>query len=265
MELRLNEQLVKRKEELTEAALIAEERIGKAPEGKLRISKSNGYVRFYNVTAKGSKNGKYINSKAADLVRQLAQKEYDNEVLEKISKELYCLDLYENAVKKGTFENVYDTLSEIRKELIQPIYLSDEDFIKNWLDRKYEKMGFADGEPAYDTVVGTRVRSKSEALISNSLERWEVPQLYEVPLILKGYGKVRPDFMVLNVRTRQEYIWEHLGMLDDPVYLEKAMKKIEAYIANGYIPGINLIITFESSKHPLDLKTVDKLIETFLK
>jgi len=75
-------------------------------------------------------------------------------------------------------------------------------------------------------VVGTRVRSKSEALISNSLERWEVPQLYEMPLILKGYGKVRPDFMVLNVRTRQEYIWEHLGMLDDPVYLEKAMKKI---------------------------------------
>ena len=168
-------------------------------------------------------------------------------------------------MKKGTFENVYDTLSEIRKELIQPIYLSDEDFIKNWLDRKYEKMGFADGEPAYDTVVGTRVRSKSEALISNSLERWEVPQLYEVPLILKGYGKVRPDFMVLNVRTRQEYIWEHLGMLDDPVYLEKAMKKIEAYIANGYVPGINLIITFESSKHPLDLNTVDKLIETFLK
>ena len=113
--------------------------------------------------------------------------------------------------------------------MVQPICLPDEDFIKNWLDRKYEKMGFADGEPAYDTVVGTRVRSKSEAFISNSLERWEVPQLYEVPLILKGYGKVRPDFMVLNVRTRQEYIWEHLGMLDDPVYLEKAMKSEDRF------------------------------------
>ena len=138
-------------------------------------------------------------------------------------------------------------------------------FIKNWMDRDYEKMGFGEGEPAYDTDVGARVRSKSEALISNILERHEVPQLYEVPLELKGYGKVRPDFLVLNVRTRQEYVWEHLGMLDDLAYLEKAMKKIEAYIANGYIPGINLIITFESSKHPLDLKTVDKLIETFLK
>ena len=226
MELRLEEQLTKRKVELKNVALIVEKRIAKAPEGKLRISKSNGYVRFYNITAKGSKNGKYINSKATDLARQLAQKEYDNDVLEKIKKELYCLDLYENAVKKGTFENIYDSLSDIRKELVQPIYLTDEEFIKNWMDRDYEKMGFADGEPAYDTVVGTRVRSKSEALISNSLERWEVPQLYEVPLILKGYDKVRPDFMVLNVRTRQEYIWEHLGMLDDPVYLEKAMKKI---------------------------------------
>lgn len=254
--MRLNEQLEKRKEELNKAALIVEERIGKAPEGKLRISKSKGYVRFYNITTKGSKNGKYINSKATDLAGRLAQKEYDNEVIEKISKELYCLDLYENVVKKGTFENVYDSLSDIRKELVEPIYLPDEEFVKNWLDRKYEKMGFGDGEPAYDTAVGARVRSKSEALISNSLERRKIPQLYEVPLELKGYGKVRPDFVVLNVRTRQEYIWEHFGMLDDPAYLEKAMKKIEAYIANGYIPGINLIITFESSRHPLDLRTV---------
>ena len=225
--MRLNEQLVKRKEELTEAALIAEERIGKAPEGKLRISKSKGYVRFYKVTAKGSKNGKYINSKSADLAGKLAQKEYDNDVLEIINKELYCLDLYENVVKKGTFENIYDSLSDIRKELVQPIYLTDEEFIKNWMDRDYEKMGFGEGEPAYDTDVGARVRSKSEALISNILERHEVPQLYEVPLELKGYGKVRPDFLVLNVRTRQEYVWEHLGMLDDLAYLEKAMKKIE--------------------------------------
>lgn len=263
--MRLEEQVIKRKEELKNAALIAEERIRKAPEGKLRISRSNSYVRFYNITTEGGRNGKYICSKEADLASRLAQKDYDLEVLEKINKERYCLELYESVLRKGTFENIFDSLSDIRKELVNPICLPDKEFIRNWLARDYQRMGFIEGEPSYDTVVGTRVRSKSEALISNALERWAVPQLYEVPLVLKGYGKVRPDFLVLNVRTRQEYIWEHLGMLDDPAYLEKAMKKIEAYIENGYIPGINLIITFESGKHPLDLRTVDALIDTYLK
>ena len=263
--MRLSEQLAKRKEELRRASLVAEKRFAKAPEGKLRISRSNKYVRFYNVTGDDSKSGKYISSKETEIAARLAQKEYDNEILRKTDKELYCIELYENIVKKGTFEDVFGALSDIRKGLVQPIYLPDDQFVKNWLARDYEKMGFAEGEPAYDTDAGARVRSKSEALISNALERWAVPQLYEVPLVLKGYGKVRPDFLVLNVRTRQEFVWEHFGMLDDPVYLENAMKKIEAYIENGYMPGINLIITFESSKHPLDLRTVNKLIETILK
>ena len=92
--MRLSEQLIKRKEELKKAAMVAEERIRKAPEGKLRISKSKNYVRFYNKTEKSNNNGKYISAKKFDLACLLAQKEYDNDVLKKISKELYCLDLY---------------------------------------------------------------------------------------------------------------------------------------------------------------------------
>ncbi|MBR3183102.1 MAG: hypothetical protein IKF61_01965 [Firmicutes bacterium] len=267
MDLRtkLNATLIERKDYLNRIQQEKEEALKSAPAGNLRISNNKGKIRHYQVVTKGSHSGKYIREKDYPTAIKLAQKAYDLKVLKNIKKEILQIDNYCKLMETDCVEGIYDNLSEERKRMVEPICLPDEDFIKNWLERDYEKMGFADGEPAYDTVVGTRVRSKSEALISNSLERWEVPQLYEVPLILKGYGKVRPDFMVLNVRTRQEYIWEHLGMLDDPVYLEKAMKKIEAYIANGYIPGINLIITFESSKHPLNLNTVDKLIETFLK
>lgn len=263
--MRLLEELGKRKDELERVLESVVDRFGNTPEGSLRISRSGKYIRYYNKKSTGSRNGKYIGSKVTDHVRDLAQKEYESEVIKRIKKELYCLKLYDGILKKGTYEDVYDTLSCERKALVTPVYATDEEYIKSWLSREYRKMGFKEGDPCYITKNGIKVRSKSEALIVGELNSETVPLLYEVPLYLKGYGQVRPDFMVLNVRTRKEYIWEHFGMLDKPEYLEEALKKIEAYIANGYIPGINLILTFESSNHPLDLKTVETLIAKYLK
>ncbi|MFQ6929598.1 MAG: hypothetical protein ACLRR3_00115 [Eubacterium sp.] len=42
-----------------------------------------------------------------------------------------------------------------------------------------------------------------------------------MPLRLKGYGTVKPDFTVLNKRTRHEYVWEHFGMMDDSIYVKE--------------------------------------------
>jgi hypothetical protein len=261
--MRLNEQLMERESELKNIEKEIKVSLSKAPKGRLRISRSGRYVRYYHVTKKGS--GKYLGSKNLQIARGLAQKDYNAKIMESVEKELNLLGKYRSFVEAGTYEGIFDSLSEERKKLVMPAYLSDEEFVKNWLSRDYVKMGFKEGEPVYETKGGTKTRSKSEALIVNSLDDDEVPCLYEVPLFLKGYGTVHPDFLVLNVRTRKEYVWEHFGMLDDPYYLKKAMKKIELYIANGYIPGINLIITFESNDHPLELNTVRTLIENYLK
>ncbi len=42
------------------------------------------------------------------------------------------------------------------------------------------------------------------------------------------------------------------------------MKKIRQYGKNGFIQGKNLILTFESSECPLDIKNVEKIIEALL-
>ncbi|MFQ9213592.1 MAG: hypothetical protein ACLR4C_08105 [Eubacterium ventriosum] len=44
---------------------------------------------------------------------------------------------------------------------------------------------------------------------------------------------------MLNRKTRKEIYWEHLGMMDDADYVEKAIKKIELYEKMGYFKGIN--------------------------
>ncbi len=76
---------------------------------------------------------------------------------------------------------------------------------------------------------------------------------------------VYPDFMTLNIQARKEIWWEHLGMMDDPNYVENAIRKIVSYEQNGIFPGENLILTYETKKNPLNQKVIKMMIQRYLK
>ena len=111
---------------------------------------------------------------------------------------------------------------------------------------------------------GLRVRSKSEILIANALDKYCIPFRYEYPLMLKKSGVVRPDFTCLNIRTRKEYIWEHFGMMDDEGYAHKNVLKINDYETSGFHAGINMILTFETSLTPINSNIIRAMIENYL-
>ena len=136
------------------------------------------------------------------------------------------------------------------------IIVPDEDFIKAWREMEYRGKGFREDAPEYYTDKGERVRSKSEILIANALNRNHIPYRYECPLYLAGYGTIHPDFTVLNVRLRKEMYWEHLGMMDDISYVENALQKITMYMQNGIFLNDNLIITYETKRNPLNQKVI---------
>lgn len=100
---------------------------------------------------------------------------------------------------------------------------------------------------------------------ADKLFRAGVPYIYEFPVNLNGIGYVRPDFYVLNIRTREDFYWEHLGMMDNPEYSGNAVRKIEMYEKNGIFPGRSLILTYETSDHPISNRTIDEIIDEYLK
>lgn len=73
-----------------------------------------------------------------------------------------------------------------------------------------------------------------------------------------------PDFLCLNVRTRQEFYWEHFGMMDDEDYKDNVVGKLNLYAGNGFLPGRNLIFSMESVEESLDTRVVEKMIKEFL-
>ena len=60
-----------------------------------------------------------------------------------------------------------------------------------------------------------------------------------------------PDFVIRHPVTGAYYYWEHFGMMDEEAYRNHACDKVKLYCANGIIPSINLITTYETKRHPL--------------
>ena len=94
----------------------------------------------------------------------------------------------------------------------------------------------------YRTEKGGLVRSKSELIIANALDKYHIPYFYE-PAIFDG--KIHPDFMIPENIICKTVIWEHFGMMDSPYYVCDCLTKIKLYETNGYFQNDNLICTFE--------------------
>ena len=254
----ISEEVEKRKFELNKVISAAQKNLRRTPEGRLRVSGG----KFYQLTEKGDTSGKYIPKNKVRLIRALAQKDYDIQVLALARAELKSLD--SGRFYTGLrFEDAYDLLHEKRKEFVIPAALTDEMYISKWLAQPYERMGFDENAPGYFTGGGVRVRSKSELIIANRFEKYKVPFLYEVPVYIEG-KTCRPDFLVLKMPERKEIYWEHLGMLGSEDYSNKNVWKINEYSRAGIIIGHNLILTLETGAAALDTECIDAIIKTVL-
>lgn len=236
-----------------------------APEGTLRINLKAGRVQYYQRTNPKNFTGTYIRKNEHELARKLAQKDYDKKIILSAAEELEAIEKYLHKIPENTVEEIYQTMREERQNLVSPIVIPQEQYVREWQEKTYEGKGFDAETPEIYTAKGERVRSKSELIIADMLEREGIPYRYECPLHLKGWGYVYPDFTVLQVKERREIYWEHLGMMDNPEYVETALQKIESYIKNGIYPGDGLILTFETKKTPISRKIVQRMMERYLK
>ena len=183
----LKDLLEKRIYHLKEIIRKEEKSLKKMPEGSVQITGTGKKTMFY---FNNDGNRTYANQKDQKLVRQLCQKDYNQKILAKAKP--------------------------VRQELISPIWLPDNEFVKQWEAVSYIPKGFDPDYPEYYTDKGERVRSKSEILIANALQKHHIPYRYEYPYQFESYGPLlHPDFTVLNIRTRKELIWEHMGKMDD--------------------------------------------------
>lgn len=250
----------KRLEELMEKSIC---QMKSLPEGTLRVSVDKGYPRYYRCQ-EGDKVGNYIRKQDKEIAQKLAQKEYNSKVLQLIQKRLKQIENIIKDYEDDEVEKCFYGEHAAKQKLIVPVEQTWQDKLKDWQEKGYVGKGFQDNTMEIYTQRGERVRSKSEKILADYFYYHGIPYKYECPLLLRGYGVIYPDFTFLSPKSRQEMYWEHNGMMDDAVYAQKAVKKIELYEKNGIFPGERLILTFETGQTTLNNEIIDAMAKRYL-
>lgn len=242
-----------------------EKRIANAPKGTLRISGAKGRKQYYYRKNKDDKFGSYIPLSNIQLAKDLAQKAYDEKMLKVLEAERPLLDDLIEMLEKNSRGLVFEELSEQRRNLIEKHDLSDKEYSRQWQAVQYKGKGWRDGDVRIDTARGDVVRSKSEMIIADKLSFAGIPYRYEYPHVMASGEIIYSDFTILNVRTREEIIFEHFGKMDDPSYVKTVLWKLNQYFRSGFLLGKNLFASFEGFGYPFDTRMIDRLIAEFMK
>ena len=231
--------------------------VEEAPDGCLRIGHSNNSVQFFD-------RNKYLSKRDPEMIRKLAQKNYDMKIIRTAQSEKALLVRLLSDYPNVPVETLYSEQSEMRQEFIRPIILPDEVYAERWQNEPYIKKPFNEDLPEIESNRGERVRSKSEKMIADMLALNGVPYKYECPLVDEYGNTIHPDFTILKVRTREIFYWEHCGRLDDPKYARDLDDRMRFYGKLGIFAGDKLLITTEISDNPINMRLAESMMRTVL-
>ncbi len=249
-------EMIRRKEYLEHLKIQLEQDTKDFPEVNLRACNDRGVVRYFHVTNPNDTRGKYIPKKNIELAQQLAQKDYSHNLYKKVSAELADIDKFLARHGAEELEEVYTNINAYRKALVTPKVVPDEILVQAWEQENYETNPYFPEQKVYPTKKDELVRSKSEVMLADMYFELGIPYRYEAELRLKSGKKKYPDFTLLKIRTGEIIYHEHLGLLDDEQYRKTNLEKLDEYSKNGIYLGKNLILTYETEGHYLNIKEV---------
>ena len=110
----------------------SEDYLKKTTDGWLRITRSAGKPRYYQITQSGETTGKYLKQNELNIAQDLAQKDYYQKYIVKAQKDISRLSKALEMLKSASGKSVYNSLNVDRRKLITPFDLSDEEYAKQW-------------------------------------------------------------------------------------------------------------------------------------
>lgn len=235
-----------------------------APEGYIiRAMKVHKSSQYFFSKSRNNRNGTYLTRKQMPLVKSILQRDYNKKISREIKKQLKALKKLQTIYSPAKLESILEKTTPLRRFGVTPLFTPSSQFAATWKAQNFTPKAFTEETPFLITANGEKVRSKSENLIADTMFHLNIPYRYEAPLTL-GNKVFYPDFYCLNVRTRQEFIWEHFGLMEDSEYAVNAVGKLKVYNRFGYFLGKNLIITSETQKNPLFSQEVEKIVKEYL-
>ncbi len=256
----LSQRLKSAQKELTSIA----KQLAKAPVGSLNIRKGNHSYKYLHVISEHNVvRRSYIRKGNHALAKALAQKRYLKLRQKELQEECSLINLKLQGMERVKFSSEELLYKPGYRELLLPIYRPEQERALHWLQETYEKNESFPEYLKFKTTTGITVRSKSESMIVQCLEKHHIPFRYECALELDGHI-VYPDFTIYQPIKNREIYWEHFGRADDPEYRENLTFKTNQFLKHQLIPNDNLILTYETKEHPITEELIDRIIRSYV-
>ncbi len=223
-----------------------------------RRIKGKEYHSYYKeLTCDGEKVRLYIPKQKISEAKILAHKTYKSRLLKDKENELKCINYFLKHRIVDHFSELYYPSSPYSSLLSDGITEPEL-----WEKEPYNKSTEHPEHLIIKAPKGEFVRSKSEAMIAQSLFSKRIPYRYENIHEIDNYP-IATDFTIMHPRTGKIILWEHFGLADNPDYQRKIEFKLIKYLKAGYLPGHNMIITFEDSAHPLSFIEIEEIVKKY--
>lgn len=131
--------LEKEKQILAQLKEKIENMLNTAPEGGLVIRTKRGKPQYY--WSRAGKAESYIKYNQIDFIKKLAQKSYFVNLQKHITNQLQAIQSFLESYSQISIDDIYEQLPNKRKELVDPIVLTDEQYRKQWQESHYTGKG----------------------------------------------------------------------------------------------------------------------------
>ena len=232
----------------------------------LRRSKKQNGNYYYYMKMSDSARFVYRGTRSSPDVKRICEAHFLKETIRRIDSNIKLIksvldgylpyDMYSvNAALAGTYRNEVlsstDAYQREGEKWKAGRVAFQAEYPENYPEHKTER-----------TSDGVMVKTISEVVLYERFKAEGLFAIYELPLVLKDYGPaIYPDFSVLSPIDMKTVIYvEYVGRLDLPKYREDFTRKLNRYISNGYIPGVNVFFVFSDKNGHIDSMQINRVI-----
>lgn len=239
----------------------------KAPSGFMYSTTRKGHTYRFLRTRKpdGRYKTKHIDPLNTPLLTTYADKSLCRKMVPVLEKELNQLKCIKTEILKECESQSIRNSAEYDR-FASPEFLHHASIAKRWAEEPYASSSLPiDENRDHKTVTGIYVRSKNEKILGDCITRCGYFYRYEMRVLLQNGDYRYPDFAVYSPYTGRILWIELLGMMDDPEYAQKNIRKIKDYGRIGIIPGINLLTVYDLPGVPFDEEVFEQSLEHMLR
>ena len=228
------------------------------------VNKRNDLV-YYGVCRLGDKKVRYLGNESKPEIILIRESHYLAKSIETIERDIKLIEEFLAKYESISFGSVNMRLPKAyRSGKFRADIRSNA--AKKWKQKaEAYKATFEPYKPeelTHTTIDGSKVRSKSEALIYNFLLEAGYTFVYELPL--NGPNRTfYPDFTILSeIDYKTEVRIEHQGMYDKDDYRDRSEAREYDYWSNGFLPARDVYFTFDDNKGGFDIGPILEILKS---